>query len=211
MDNAKPITIPHDQNPQRCGYYGGKNTNGTPCGKWKNSGIPEGQGTGKCRRCCRFGAGAPIKHGRYSKKLKSALNERAHALIDSGFDVLNMQVVMAEMFVLRDDIAAMLDREQPKEGQETSNEGESAATMDFKALEGIFRLHLDYSREIGKMREREERIRASQALDARDVRALQQRWADIIMQFVPPEKHEALRRELYAAFNVTPAALPEQS
>jgi len=92
---------------QKCGDFGGKRTDGQPCGKAAGWGI-EGKTTGKCRRCCRYGAGRPATRPEtiLRKALESdALRDKADRLIESGADVLDLRNVAAQLHVLAGELA----------------------------------------------------------------------------------------------------------
>jgi hypothetical protein len=127
---------------QKCGDFGGKRTDGQPCGKAAGWGI-EGKTTGKCRRCCRYGAGRPATRPEtiLRKTLESsALGDKADALIASGADVLDLRQVAAQLQVVAGELA------------EKRSEGNGEVALLLQCLESL-----------RKCAESVERIRASKA------------------------------------------------
>lgn len=127
---------------QKCGDFGGKRTDGQPCGKAAGWGI-EGKTTGKCRRCCRYGAGRPATRPEtlLKKALESdALRDKADKLIEGGADVLDLRQVAAQLHILAGELS------------EKRSEGNGEVALLLQCLESL-----------RKCAESVERIRASKA------------------------------------------------
>lgn len=159
MENStrvnSPAGIPYDQNPAKCGYYGGKRTDGQPCGKTAGYGVP-GETTGKCRRCRRYGGGRPPIHGRYMNADNRAHIAEAAQRFMNDPEPLNM---FQEIAIVREILHRTLrkfnvDPDAP--GFDPNNP--PAVDLD-EALKLIGAIKM-----LAAITESQERIRASQAL-----------------------------------------------
>jgi hypothetical protein len=154
---------------QKCGDFGGKRTDGQPCGKPAGWGVPD-RTDGKCRRCCRLGAGRPIVHGRYSK-FKSKLAERAQTFADmeNPWD-FNHEAAMLRQ--LLDDFLI--------KHEETGLDVESVRTAA-----GLIS-------DISRLSERNERIRASKAFTAVEYQATINMVVNIIEMLPESQQGDAI-------------------
>lgn len=143
---------------KRCGA---KRGNGELCKSWAMK-----NGTGKCRK---HGgkAGRPPIHGRYSFKLRASLKDKVQRHLADP-EPMSLLSELATMRALFEDFG-----DKFTEGRLTKE----TRTHAFMMLETI-----------GKLVERIDRIFNRDALTAAEVIYLQVALADVVLQFLPPEK-----------------------
>jgi hypothetical protein len=175
---------------QKCGDFGGKRTDGQPCGKAAGWGI-EGKTTGKCRRCCRYGAGRPATRPEtlLKKALEShALRDKADALIESGVDVLDLRNVAAQLHVLAGELS------------ERRSEGNGEVALLLQCLESL-----------RKCAESVERIRASKAFTTSERDFIVLALSDFVSTLPEPERPRLRDFIESRLLQVKPAPLPMSS